>query len=70
MLDPGDVDVCDVVDVEVELGGLPGDRLGDLGELGVRAADDGAGARAPGRAVVLAEAAEVVLAWKGMGGVS
>ena len=36
----------DVVDVEVELGGLGWDALGDLGELGVGASDDGASAAA------------------------
>ena len=54
------LDGLDVVDVEVELGGLRRDVLGDLLELGPAAADDGARAGALGRAVVLAQAALVV----------
>ena len=40
------LDGGDLVDVEVELRGLRWDALGDLGELGVGASDDGAGAAA------------------------
>jgi len=42
-----------------QLGGLEGDALGDLGEVGPAAADDGASAGAARRTVVVAEAAGV-----------
>ena len=40
------LDGGDLVDVEVELRGLGRDALGDLGELGMGASDDGASAAA------------------------
>ena len=54
------VDCLDLVDVEVELGRLPWDAGWDGLELGVAAPDDGAGASALGRAVVLAKTALVI----------
>ena len=60
VLQPVAVDGGDLVDVQVELGGLGGDALGDLGELGMGASDDGARAAAGGWAVVGAQAAHVV----------
>ena len=54
------VDGLDLVDVQVELGRLPRDARRDGLEFGVAAPDDGAGAGALGRAVVLAETPFVV----------
>ena len=54
------LDGGDLVDVEVELRGLGRDALGDLGELGVGASDDGASAAARGRAVVGTKATNIV----------
>lgn len=65
MLQPLGVDGADLVDVEVELRGLGGDPLGDLGQLGVGAADDGAGAGALRGAVVRAQTAHVIPVCKG-----
>ena len=63
MLESVALDGGDLVDVEVELRGLGRDALGDLGELGVGAADDGAGAAAGGGAIVGAQATHVVAVW-------
>ena len=60
MLESVALDGGDLVDVEVELRGLGGDALGDLGELGMGASDDGPSAAARGRAVVGTQAAHVV----------
>ena len=57
---PVRLDRLDLVDVEVELGGLRRDVLGYLLELGAAAADDGARTGALGRAVVFAQAALIV----------
>ena len=65
MLQPLGVNGPDLVDVQVELRGLGGDALGDLGELGVGAADDGAGAGALRGAVVIPQTAHVVSVCKG-----
>ena len=54
------LDGGDLVDVEVELGGLGRDALGDLGQLGMAAPDDGASAAAGGRAIVGTKATNVV----------
>ena len=61
VLDPLRVDLRDLVDVQVELRGLLGDALGHRLEVGVAAADDGAGASAGRRAVVLAQTAQIVV---------
>ena len=60
MLQPLGVDGADLVDVEVELRGLGGDPLGDLGELGVGAAHNSACAGALRGAVVSPETAHVI----------
>ena len=60
MLESVALDGGDLVDVEVELRGLGWDALGDLGELGMGASDDGACAAAGGWAVVGTQAAHVV----------
>ena len=60
MLEPLCVDGPDLVDVEVQLRGLGGDAFGDLGELGVGAAHDGAGAGALWRAVIRSQTSNVI----------
>ena len=55
------MDGLDLVGVEIELGRLLGNRARDLGQLGVAAADDGAGAGALAGAVVVLQAAFVAL---------
>ena len=60
MLQSLGVDGSDLVDVEVQLRGLGRDALGDLSELGVGAADDGAGAGALWRAVIRAQTSHVI----------
>ena len=66
MLQPLGVDGADLVDVEVQLRGLGGNPLGDLGELGVGAAHDGAGAGALGGTVVGAQTSHVIPVCKGV----
>ena len=60
MFQPLGVNGPDLVDVEVQLRGLGWDPLGYLGELGVGAAHDGAGAGALWGAVVSPETAHVI----------
>ena len=60
MLQSLGVDGSDLVDVEVQLRGLGRDALGDLSELGVGAADDGAGAGALRRAVIRSQTSNVI----------
>ena len=60
MLQSLGVDSPDLVDVEVKLRGLGRDSLGDLSELGVGAAHDGAGAGALRRAVICAQTSHVI----------
>ena len=56
------VDGVNVIDVQVELGGLLGNALWDAAQLGVAAPHDSAGAGARRRAVIFAQAANVILA--------
>jgi len=54
------VDGLDLVDVEVELGGLAGNPAGNALQLGVAAPHDRASASALRRAIILAETSLVV----------
>ena len=60
MLQPLGIDGPDLVDVKVQLRGLGWDPLGYLGELGMGAAHNGAGAGALWGAVVSSETAHVI----------